>query len=164
MKPTLLIADGDAELCDLYRTFIAARGYRVETASDGLDCLAKLRQATPAAVMLDGELPWGGSDGVLAWLREERATSDVAVILTATAWPPRGVTQGFEPPVTGILLKPFPLTVLLERVRSAVASKTWRGTPSAYGSTAKTCPVQQALPGRFLGSDRVHREDRGLPG
>ena len=71
MKQALLIADRDAELCDVYRRFLTDRGYEVETSSDGLDCLRKLRQVTPAVLVLDLELLWGGGDGVLAWLREE---------------------------------------------------------------------------------------------
>jgi DNA-binding response OmpR family regulator len=121
MRPTLLIAESDAELCDVYQRFFSERGYVVETASDGLDCLAKLRQATPAAVVLDLELPWGGGDGVLAWLRDEGAGSGVAVILTATAGCSLDVSEDIEPPVIGLLLKPFTLTALLERVRFAVA-------------------------------------------
>jgi DNA-binding response OmpR family regulator len=119
MTPTLLIADSDAELCKVYQRFIAAHGYEVETASDGLDCLAKLRRATPAALVLDLKLRWGGGDGVLAWLREERAGSEVAVILTAT--PGHGLDAGeIVPPVIGFLLKPFSLTTLLASVHSAV--------------------------------------------
>src|SRR5438067_11067086 len=71
MKQTLLIADGDAELCDLYEMFLTECGYEVEAASDGLDCLRKLRQVIPAVLVLDLELRWGGGDGVLARLREE---------------------------------------------------------------------------------------------
>jgi DNA-binding response OmpR family regulator len=121
MNQTLLIADGDAELCGVYQRFITARGYRVETASDGLDCLAKLRRATPAAVLLDLDLRWGGGDGVLAWLRAEKAASGVAVILTAKAGCPRDVTDVIEPPVVRFLRKPLALPVLLESVRSAIA-------------------------------------------
>jgi DNA-binding response OmpR family regulator len=121
MNPTLLIAEGDAELCDIYRKFITKRGYDVQTASDGLDCLAKLRGAMPAAVVLDLELHWGGGHGVLAWLREERAASGVAVILTATAGKHLAATDLTEPPVIDLLLKPFPLTALLESVRFAIA-------------------------------------------
>ena len=69
MKQRLLIADRDAELCEVFRTFLTERGYEVETSTDGLDCLAKLRQVTPAVLVLDLELLWGGGDGVLAWLR-----------------------------------------------------------------------------------------------
>jgi two-component system phosphate regulon response regulator PhoB len=121
MKPTLLIADGDAELCDIYRRIITERGYHVETAVDGLDCMAKLRRVKPAAVVLDLELPWGGGDGVLAWLREDKAASGAAVILTATAARSIDALMVSEPPVVGYLHKPFALPALLEKVRSAVA-------------------------------------------
>ena len=123
MKPTLLIAEGDAELCDIYRRFLTHRGYDVETASDGLDCLAKLRRVTPAAVVLDHDLRWGGGDGVLAWLREESLTSGVPVVLTAMACCPPEVAEDVKPPVVQFLLKPFALTALLESVRAAVAKE-----------------------------------------
>ena len=32
MKQTMLIADGDGELCELYRKFAVARGYEVKLA------------------------------------------------------------------------------------------------------------------------------------
>jgi DNA-binding response OmpR family regulator len=123
MIQTLLIADGDAELCDLYRRFLAERGYEVETSSDGLDCLRKLRQLTPAAFVLDLELHWGGGDGVLAWLREENLTHGIPVILTTTAGCPHDLADFSEPPVVECLPKPFALAALLESVRSAVATK-----------------------------------------
>ena len=59
MKQTLLIADGDAELCDLCRQFFETHGYEVITSSGGLDCLRKLRQVTPSALVLDLGLPQG---------------------------------------------------------------------------------------------------------
>jgi DNA-binding response OmpR family regulator len=123
MKPTLLVADSDAELCDVYRTFLTRHGYDVETAADGLDCLEKLRRRTPAVCVLDRELRWGGADGVLAWLRDENSTSGVAVVLTATAsCPPQGAAD-IAPPVVQLLAKPFGLTALLESVRGIMARK-----------------------------------------
>ena len=134
MKPTLLIADGDAELCDLYQRYITGRGYEVETASDGLECVAKLRQATPAAMLLDLELRWGGGDGVLAWLREDRAAPQVPVILMATTGCSLDVAKVIKPPVVQVLPKPFTLTALLMSVRSAVARNA-RAQPF-YGDRA----------------------------
>jgi DNA-binding response OmpR family regulator len=123
MKPMLLIAEGDAELCDIYRNFLTERGYEVETASDGLDCLAKLRRAMPAALVLDRELRWGGGDGVLAWLREQRDTCALPVVLTTTAGDSIDVFPDIKPPVVKFLPKPFGLTALLESVRAAVAKR-----------------------------------------
>jgi len=123
MKQTLLIADDDAELCDVFGGFLRDRGYEVETSSDGLDCLRKLRQVTPAALVLDLELRWGGGDGVLAWLREESPAHGVPIILTATAGYPQDFAGFIEPPVVAFLPKPFALTALLASVRSAVARR-----------------------------------------
>jgi two-component system response regulator MprA len=120
MNQTLLIADGDAELCDVYRRFFACQGFDLETASDGLDCVEKLRRVTPAVLVLALELHWGGGDGVLAWLREQGAESGVPVILTYTAGNPPHLAAFTEPPVVDHLCKPFDLIALLERVRSAV--------------------------------------------
>lgn len=123
MKPTLLIAEGDAELCDLYRRFFTLHGYVVEIASDGLSCLEKLRQLRPAVLVLDRDLPWGGGDGVLALLREESVTSRAAVILTATGAYTREVAEDLEPPVVTFFPKPFAPTRLLESVRAVIARK-----------------------------------------
>lgn len=121
MKHRLLIADGDAELCGLHQQFLSERGYHVEAAVDGLDCLTKLRQQTPAALVLDLELRWGGGDGVLDWIREESSMRGIPVILTATAGYPQSIAECNGLPVMAFLPKPFALTALLECVRSAVA-------------------------------------------
>lgn len=121
MSLTLLIADADAELCELYEMFLTKNGYDVETASDGLDCLRKLRLKMPAALVLDLELRWGGGDGVLDWVRQERSTHGIPVILTATAGRAADFAEFVGSPVVDCLHKPFAPTVLLESVRSAVA-------------------------------------------
>jgi DNA-binding response OmpR family regulator len=121
MKPTLLIAEGDAELCGVYRGFFACQGFDVETVSGGLDCVEKLRRVTPAVLVLAWELRWGRGDGVLAWLREKGAKSGVPVVLTTTAGCPPLMAGFTEPPVVDHLCRPFALTALLESVRSAVA-------------------------------------------
>ncbi len=122
MKQTVLIAEDDAELCDLYQQFLTDRGYEVETASDGLECLRMLGEAAPDVLVLDLELLWGGGDGVLAWLREENASHGIRVILTATAGCPRDLAEFKKLPVVDYLSKPFALSALLESVRFAVAS------------------------------------------
>ncbi len=123
MKQRLLIADRDAGLCEVFRRFLTERGYDVETSTDGLDCLVKLLQVTPAVLVLDLELLWGGGDGVLAWLREESPAPRIPVLLTATAAALPDMAEFNEPPVVDYLPKPFALTVLLESVRSAVARR-----------------------------------------
>lgn len=136
MKRTLHVADGDPELCEIYEQFLTARGYDVETSTDGLECLEKIRQRQPAALVLDLELSWGGGDGVLAWLREEARTAWVPVVLTATTGSPQLISDLVVPPVVRCLQKPFTLTALLEAVRGAATQDLQapriRGCASTY--------------------------------
>jgi DNA-binding response OmpR family regulator len=127
MKPTLLIAERDPAFSELVQNFLSERGYEVEVATDGLDCLAKIRRATPAAVVLDLELLWGGGDGVLSWLREERTAIGLPVILTATAGANPDAIENIGLPVVRFLAKPFSLTTLLESVRAAVPDRRNQG-------------------------------------
>jgi CheY-like chemotaxis protein len=133
MKHRLLIADRDAELCEFYRRFLADMGYDAETCTDGLDCLAKLRRATPAVLVLDLELLWGGGDGVLAWLREESRAPGIPVLLTANALDRQDMAEFSGPPVVDYLPKPYTLASLFEKIRSAVANKG-RRDPSGQNS------------------------------
>ena len=120
MKQTLLIADGDTELCELYGEGLTDLGYDVVTSSDGLDCLTKLRQAMPDAIVLDLELLWGGSDGILALLREVSSMHMIPVITTSTAGYAQDLAKRIVPPIVTYLPKPFSLATLSKHIRSAV--------------------------------------------
>lgn len=109
--PTLLFADADRELREIYPSLLSHKGFVVETAGDGLECLAKLRQFMPDLLILDLELPWGGGDGVLGVMREDPRLQAVRVVLTSTA--AGNLDSVTSPPVVLTLPKPFPLSALL---------------------------------------------------
>ncbi len=125
-NPILLIADGDAELRDIYRMFFVEHEFEVETSPDALDILDKLRRLKPALLVLDEQLRWGGSDGVLALLRREHPTLGIPVILTDTAGSPRSFAESIGLPIVDQMAKPFMLAGLLKSIRSAI---TERGKP-----------------------------------
>jgi CheY-like chemotaxis protein len=117
MKPLVLIAEGDAKLRDSLGRLFREHDYEVATASDGLDCVRKLRQQQPRAVVLDQDLRWGGSDGVLAVLREDPALRQIPVILTLAGAPLVSFFGLISPPVVQSLWKPFSFAALLHCVR-----------------------------------------------
>jgi len=71
VKTEVLIAEANSTLRSAYERKLTESGVQVETAADGLDCWTKLRAHSPVALMVDVDLLWGGSDGVLARLRED---------------------------------------------------------------------------------------------
>lgn len=126
LKPTVLFADGDAVWRNICLTFLGDCGYTVETASSGLECIEILRRRTPAIVVVDFQLPWGGGDGVLAWLRSETFSPEAPVILTADARFAPGLFQDIEPSGVQILIKPYSVTTLLEFLLAAEACNDGR--------------------------------------
>jgi DNA-binding response OmpR family regulator len=130
MKPVLLLAFGDAERCQVNRQFLEEQGYEVITSADGLDCVQKVRKHRPAVVVLDLELRWGGGDGVLALLREEGGALP-PVIVTAPDTASGRLLELTGPPVIHFLVHPFPLPLLLDRIRLALT-----GGPSARQGSA----------------------------
>src|SRR5262245_45166134 len=76
----VLIAVPDAGLLDAYRKRLAADGFEVETARDGLECVRRLRAVAPDVLVLSTALPWGGGDGVLAVMNEDPRLQHVAVV------------------------------------------------------------------------------------
>ena len=123
MVATILIADADPGLCDLYRRFFSHHGWPVQTAGGGLECLAHLRQRLPRLVILDFSLPWGGPDGVLAVMRDDPRLCQLPVILTSTSASCDIPAALASPPVVRALWKPFPLQILLEIARGATGGR-----------------------------------------
>lgn len=140
MKHRLLIACRELEWRELYESYFTDLDYEVETSCDGLDCLAKLRQAAPAILVLDLELPWGGGDGILAWLREERSAPQIPVLLMGPTASNPTCPPCQESPVLDYLCKPVGLTRLLISVRSAFA-RTLRPEAIALKECAGDSPA-----------------------
>ena len=120
MRQRVLLADADVVVADQFRDYFSAAGYSVETASDGLDCLSKLRRIVPGLLVLDRDLAWGGSDGVLACLREERDLPRVPVVMIAAALPIGALSQLLCPLVVGCFQKPFRMAALRDCLDSAI--------------------------------------------
>jgi DNA-binding NtrC family response regulator len=120
MHNRLLIADGDLELSNIYRHFFTYHGYEVDTANGGVECLVKLRSRPITHLILDLEIPWGGGEGVLAFLRDEFPARSLPVVLMTSHPLLKEVgMEHVEHPVVGCLQKPCRLSDLLECIQSS---------------------------------------------
>ena len=108
MSRILLFADSDTNLCLGYREYFAAREFDVETAQDGLECVAKLREVKPDVLVVESDLRWGGGDGVLARIAQEPEIPIPIVILTHAGERDNSGPTAFEGLIFAILQKPCP--------------------------------------------------------
>ena len=122
MRTDVLIAEADTNLCGAYERMFAGSGLLVETAADGLDCWSKLRARCPDALMIDVDLLWGGSDGVLARLREDSDEAVSPEIFVTGDAPPEILSKRAGVAVGRCFQKPLEISAVLDSICNAFSS------------------------------------------
>jgi DNA-binding response OmpR family regulator len=113
--PHVLVMEDDPSVRGLLQTLLAAEGYDVTTASDGLAGLVAASARPPALVLLDLVMPDLGGLRVLEELKKDPKLSAVPVIVVTgqiEAVPQLRSELGDD----SVFLKPFGVTELLARV------------------------------------------------
>ncbi|HEY8491735.1 MAG TPA: response regulator, partial [Dehalococcoidia bacterium] len=106
----ILVVDDDPGIRSLLQELLDWEGYRVETAGDGAEGLARIRAAPPDLVLLDLMMP--GLDGweVYRRLRADGPRGVPVILITAGVLAARARQEFPDAPVVG---KPFDLDHLL---------------------------------------------------
>jgi two-component system phosphate regulon response regulator PhoB len=124
MEPTsageelVLVVDDEPHIVALVAYHLAKAGYRVTTATNGTEALARANRETPALVVLDLMLPGMSGFEVLRKLRGRDHTRDVAVLmLTARRDEPDRI-EGLSLGADDYLTKPFSPQELVLRVKA----------------------------------------------
>ena len=114
----ILIVSPDEGFVEILQAFLWDHGHEGEIACDGLECITVLREFQPDLLVLYDDLPWGGSEGVLAWLREQPVLSEIPVILVTEPGAREHSNGGVAAPIVSRLQKPFRLNDLLVHINS----------------------------------------------
>ena len=81
MRKKILIVEDNSELLELMRLGLKQAGFRIATATNGLEALELARSAAPDLVVLDLVLPELDGFAVCDRLRKEEATAGIPVIV-----------------------------------------------------------------------------------
>jgi len=119
--PRLLIADDNPLNVDILRTRLAAQGYEVLTASDGIAALSLARAQQPDLLLLDIMMPKLDGMKVLNELNDDDALRGMPVILLSAKATSLDVELGLKAGASDYVTKPCDPIDLVERVRSVLA-------------------------------------------
>ncbi len=116
MAETILVADDEASIRDLARLYLEKEGFRVLTADNGAQALAKARDDSPALLVLDLMMPEIDGWEVCRRLRSE---GDMLPILILTARD-QDIDKivALEMGADDYLTKPFAFEELLARIHA----------------------------------------------
>lgn len=102
---TILLAEDDPFLVDIYSTKLRESGFDVEIAENGEKCLAKLREKKPDVLILDIVLPKLSGWEVLDKIKEDRNLSDLKVIIFSNLNQKTETEKGLEMGAVKYLIK-----------------------------------------------------------
>lgn len=123
---SVLVVDDERPLREFVRRNLHVRGYRVETASNGLEALARCQAVPFDLVILDLMMP--NMDG-LETTRRIRERSLVPIMVLSALGEERDKVRAFEMGADDYLTKPFGVDELMARVKAILRRAGWNGGP-----------------------------------
>lgn len=137
----ILVVDDDPQISGLLRRGLAYEGYTVETASDGVEALAKASEKAPDLVILDVLMP--GMDGFEV-ARRLRRSSRVPILMLTARGTVADKVSGLDAGADDYLVKPFDFDELLARVRALLRrGEPEKGEMLAFGDISLDTGTRQ---------------------
>jgi DNA-binding response OmpR family regulator len=122
-SPHILVLEDDPSVQMLMRKQLTAHGYKVTTASDGLDGLMKLEAVKPDLIICDVMMP--NLDGIefVKAVKGHGDTQRIPVIFLTAKTDPRSMIDGINVGARFYVTKPFAIDDLLSKVTRALSGK-----------------------------------------
>jgi two-component system, sensor histidine kinase and response regulator len=108
--PRVLVVDDDVEVRVMVAEFLNQRGFEVLEAEDGVEALRKVREARPAALVLDIMMPRLGGLNALPIIRA--LSPGIVIVVVTGVFDPELQRRAAAAGAHAVLLKPVPLTAL----------------------------------------------------
>jgi two-component system, OmpR family, alkaline phosphatase synthesis response regulator PhoP len=103
----VLVVDDQADVVELLESSFALRGYRVISARNGQEALAKVYQEQPDVVLLDIMMPVFDGYEICRILKSGAETKHIPVIFITAKGRQADIERGFELRADGYVVKPF---------------------------------------------------------
>jgi CheY-like chemotaxis protein len=116
---SVLVVDDDPSILETLAMCFENEGFQVDTATNGAEALAKVRDTTPDAILLDLRMPvMSGQEFLRAWRSDDQADAVPVVAMSAAACDLTPDELG----VQAFLAKPFNLDEIVGTVGTLVGA------------------------------------------
>jgi len=129
VKKTILVVDDDPDIVETTKTILEKAGYKIETASNGTEGLAKARDMKPDLMLLDIMMDKETEGFHVAYeLRSDEKTKDIKILVLTNVGRKSGFKFSPETdedylPVDGFLEKPLEPKTLVATVKEVLGEK-----------------------------------------
>ena len=113
---TILVAEDDAELRELFRAALAAEGFRVRTAADGLEAFEAVERGDVDLAVCDVMMPRMDGFELVRVLR--RSGNDLPILVITAKGERADKREGFRAGVDDYMVKPVDVDEMLWRIEA----------------------------------------------
>ncbi len=132
----MLIADDNAEITDILRTFAEAEGYEVTTASNGTEALRAFHATAFDIILLDVMMP--GKDGFTV-CKEIRSESNIPILMITARSEDHDRIMGLDIGADDYIVKPFSPAEVMARTRAVLRRLDKSAGTNAAAGPAMAC-------------------------
>ena len=121
-KPIVLLVDDNVDILEYMKEGLEA-DYTVVTATDGLDGLAKAREAGPDIIVTDVMMPRMGGIDMIAKLKSDPLTSHIPIVVVTAKVADAARIEAYESGADSFITKPFSMNILQARLKNILAMR-----------------------------------------
>jgi chemosensory pili system protein ChpA (sensor histidine kinase/response regulator) len=120
-RELVMVVDDSITIRRVTERLLLKHGYRVSTAKDGLDAMARLQTEHPVAVLLDIEMPRADGFEVAAFIRNNQRIRNVPIIMITSRSGDKHRERAMQLGVNRYMIKPYQEEQLISEVRGVLA-------------------------------------------
>jgi two-component system cell cycle response regulator len=116
-KPFVLVVDDNKITTKLLRRYLEANGFDAKEAYDGIDCLEKVDEKAPDAVVLDVMMPRMDGYETVRKLKDNPRTANIPVVIVTALNDVANQLKSIEAGADDFLSKPIEEKLLIAKVK-----------------------------------------------
>lgn len=126
--PRVLIVDDEQPLARILSFALENEGYRVDVATDGVDCMNKVSTFAPDLILMDIMMPKLDGIETIRLLRQNEMHGGMGIAAISAKASPSTQQDALAAGADLFLKKPFQIAKLLEQVEGLLGSKPRRSS------------------------------------
>jgi CheY-like chemotaxis protein len=115
-KPYIMVVDDNRITTKLLRRYLEANGYEAKEAYDGIDCLEKVEERLPDAIVLDVMMPRLDGYETSKKLKSQEHTKDIPVVIVTALNDIANQIKSIDAGADDFLSKPIEEKLLVAKV------------------------------------------------
>lgn len=116
-KPYILVVDDNKITTKLLRRYLDANGYEAQEAYDGIECLEKVEERQPDAIVLDVMMPRLDGYDTARKLKSQEHTNHIPVVIVTALNDVANQLKSIEAGADDFLSKPIEEKLLIAKVK-----------------------------------------------